>query len=88
MITKYTNIELTSKIKNLLNDGFTKCNILNSFTSKTIALECNWNGMEYVTIVYLEKINNPKYEYIITVGTDSFPYSAEGLNQAVDYINN
>ena len=86
-ITNFTNKELTSKIQNLLKEDFTKCKILNSLTSKTIFLDCNWNGCKYITNVYLEKITNIKYKYQITVGTDSFPYSEEGIKQAVDYIN-
>jgi len=86
-ISNLSDNQLRNKIKSLLNDDFTKCNILNSFTFKTITLECNWNGWEYTTNIYLEKITNPKYKYAITVGTDSFPYSEEGIKQAIDYIN-
>ena len=43
--------------------------------------------MEYDTNVYLEKIDNPKYKYCITVDSDSFPYSEEGIKEVVDYIN-
>ena len=86
-ISNLSDNQLTNKIQNLLNEDFTKCNILNSYTSKTITLKCNWNGMEYDTYVYVEEITNPKYKYQITVGTDSFPYSEEGIKQAVDYIN-
>jgi len=87
-ITNLSNKQLTSKIENLLKGDFTKCKILNSLVSKTISLKCNWNGWEYTTNVYLEKITNPKYKYQISVGTDSFPYSQEGIKQVVDYINN
>jgi hypothetical protein len=86
-ISNLSDNQLTNKIQNLLNGNFKKCNILNSLISETISLECNWNGGEYTTHIYLEKIKNPKYKYAITVGTDSFPYSEEGIKQAVDYIN-
>ena len=86
-ISNLTDKQLTSKIKNLLNTDFTKCKILNSLTSKTITLKCNWNGLEYNTNIYLEKISNPKYKYQITVGTDSFSYSEKGIQEAVQYIN-
>ncbi len=86
-ISNLSDNKLTNKIKSLLNEDFTKCNILNSYTSKTITLKCNWNGMEYDTNVYLEKIDNPKYKYCITVDSDSFPYSEEGIKEVVDYIN-
>ena len=86
-ITNLTDKQLTNKIKNLHKEDFRLCKILNSYTSKTITLKCNFNEMEYNTNVYLEEITNPKYKYQITVGTDSFPYSEEGIKQAVDYIN-
>tara|TARA_R110000744_G_scaffold350842_2_gene456575 strand:+ start:237 stop:530 length:294 start_codon:yes stop_codon:yes gene_type:complete len=93
-ISNLTDKQLTSKIENLLKEDFRLCKILNSYTSKTITLKCNFNEMEYNTNVYLEEITNPKYKYQITVGTDflvpgtdSFPYSEEGIKQVVDYIN-
>jgi|TARA_R110000823_G_scaffold209073_1_gene339360 hypothetical protein len=86
-ITNFTNKELTSKIQNLLKEDFTKCKILNSLTSKTISLDCKWNGCKYITNVYLEKITNIKYKYQISVGTTYFPYSKKGIQQAINYIN-
>ena len=86
-ITNFTDKQLTKKIKNLLNSNFKKNNALHSFVSEYITLECNWEGCEYNTFVYLEKISNPKYKYAICVGLDEFPYSEEGIKQAVDYIN-
>jgi len=88
-ITNYTNEQLTKKIKNLVNSNFTKNNALNSSISKTITLKSNWNGLEYNTNVYLEKIKNPNYKYQISINSNAhFPYSDKGINQAVDYINN
>jgi len=86
-ISNLTDKQLTSKIQNLLKKNFTKCKELNSLTSETITLKCNWNGLKYNTHLYLEEITIPKYKYQICIGTYSFPYSQKGIKQAVEYIN-
>tara|TARA_R100001163_G_scaffold21106_1_gene18097 strand:+ start:406 stop:720 length:315 start_codon:yes stop_codon:yes gene_type:complete len=93
-ITNLTDKQLTSKIQNLLKKDFTKCKILNSLTSETITLKCNWNGLEYNTNLYVEEISNPNYQYQICISNNisinsnmHFPYSEEGIKEAVQYIN-
>ena len=87
-ISNLTDKQLTSKIQNLLKKDFTKCKILNSLTSETITLKCNWNGLEYNTNLYLEEISNPNYKYQISINSNMhFPYSEEGIKEAVQYIN-
>tara|TARA_R110000803_G_scaffold16802_1_gene46020 strand:+ start:223 stop:495 length:273 start_codon:yes stop_codon:yes gene_type:complete len=86
-ISKFTDDQLTIKIKNLLEGNFTKCIILDSMVSETITLNCNWDGYKYKSYVYIEEINNPNCKHQITIGMDSFPFSEKGIKEAVNYIN-
>jgi hypothetical protein len=88
MITNYTNKELSEKIVALKDGKFKNCKILDTKISDYLHLESNWNGCKYNTFLYLEKINNPLYNLMICIkGGVQFPFSAEGIEKAVKYIN-
>tara|TARA_R100001463_G_scaffold134154_1_gene196055 strand:+ start:231 stop:503 length:273 start_codon:yes stop_codon:yes gene_type:complete len=89
MITNYTNKELQKKINDLIKTKFSYNSALRSSISDTMTLRCKWEGAEYNTNIYLEKLDTNEFPfYQICINSNmNFPFSAEGLVDASKYIN-
>ena len=89
MITNYTNKELQKKINDLIKTKFSYNSALRGSISDTMTLQCKWEGAEYNTNIYLEKLDNKEFPfYAICINSNmTFPFSAEGLVDAAKYIN-
>tara|TARA_Y100001973_G_C5204906_1_gene340741 strand:+ start:1187 stop:1516 length:330 start_codon:yes stop_codon:yes gene_type:complete len=95
MITNYTNRELKNKINDLIKTKFTYNSALRSYISDNLTLKCKWEGAEYNTNVYLEKLDTDEFPYstcfpyyqICINSNMNFSFSAQGLIEAVQYIN-
>tara|TARA_R110002050_G_scaffold72068_2_gene155001 strand:+ start:111 stop:380 length:270 start_codon:yes stop_codon:yes gene_type:complete len=86
-VTKHTNEEIKQMIIKLRETRFKKCNILNTFCSKTISFDSHWLGNNFTQNLYLEKINDEYNSVVICVSNHHFYYNDEGIKEAVKFIN-